>query len=732
MRARSDAARLRHLDEWRRSAQRTLFAGTLAFLAIVTVSGVVVALREADQTLERRAELTSRRAAAGIMALFDDVTTSLGGAAATVDATGALDLEVFRTFAEDVIGSGAVTGIGLVGVVPGSERAAAETAWGRPFTAVVDGELVPAPRARVHYPLLAVEPGDAVAPEALGYDFAADPAREGALTQAATERRAVISEQTEFLDGRPGVLVVRPLYATGEESTGIVGFTVSGVDLGTVLESARRSVGAGVDVAVVAEDADGDRQLLVGDELIRREISSESPVPLPGALWTVAVHDPGGADRTLALLVGSAGGVGIIAVAALLLVTERNQRNLERSGAQLEISERRTRAVQGVASQLAHALTGEEVIQALLDHLPAAVGAHSAVLAVQQADGSLTLYRGDGTTERAELARGAGLARHTLQTGEAQWLRSPFDWRDDATTVTLAGDASAVALLALRERKLRGLLAVAYDRYHIFSEDEQELMGTVAVLAGRALARGRQYDAEHHAAFEFQRSALPDDLPEVAGLSVAARYQPAEEHAMVGGDWYDVFPLADGQIILAVGDVVGHGITAAATMGRLRTVFRALAPMSSDPSAMLAALDRHAGTIPGSTCSTIVCAVVDPGASTVTWSRSGHLPPLVITADGPRMLEHDGGPPLGVIANPDPPAHVLDFSPGDVLVLYTDGLVERRGESIDLGFDRLVRAAAGLHTAAPDDVADALLAADIAPPVARRDDIAVLVARLDR
>lgn len=440
-------------------------------------------------------------------------------------------------------------------------------------------------------------------------------------------------------------------------------------------------------------------------------------------------------DLMPAWAVAVAGGAAVIVLTAFTLAGRRHRRRLAQSDALLARSEERGRAVQEVAGRLARALTAGDVVAALVDHLPAAVGARSVVVAVTADTGYFEVLGRDDDTDEATLRfRPADVGRSIVGTKLSQqepaWLSSPLGWRGDDVAGALAEGGSALALLPLEAEEVAGVLAVSYPRIRIFEEDEQALLQTVGLLAARALARGRRYDAEHQTALAFQRAALPDELPSVDGLTIAARYRPATERAMVGGDWYDALVLDDRRLVFVVGDVVGHGLVAAAAMGRLRTAFRAIAPLSSDPGELLRAMNLQVDSIPDSFCTTVVCVVIDVRTGTMTWSRSGHPPPMVLDAAGPHLLDEPGLPPLGVAPEAVASVHSHALGAGDRVILYTDGIVERRGESIDTGLHRLGVVAENLADLEPSEFSDALVEA-LVPADEQADDLAVLVVRFD-
>jgi PAS domain S-box-containing protein len=259
-----------------------------------------------------------------------------------------------------------------------------------------------------------------------------------------------------------------------------------------------------------------------------------------------------------------------------------------------------------------------------------------------------------------------------------------------------------------------------------YDEADVRLVSDLAARAAVQIDNARLYTREHDAAVTLQRSLLPRDIPNVPGLDLAYRYQPASRAAQVGGDWFDVIPLYGGQVALVVGDVTGHSIDAAALMGQLRTTTAALARLGHPPEEIMAQLSdvvaAH-GDEAGATC---LYAVHDPASRRCRLTSAGHPPPAVL---------HPGGRvefldlPAGLLLGAGPgryPATDIDLPPGSVLVLYTDGLVEQPGQDIGAGMTRLARALTAGPTRSLDDLCDSVLAG---PEPPARDDIALLLAR---
>jgi GAF domain-containing protein len=244
---------------------------------------------------------------------------------------------------------------------------------------------------------------------------------------------------------------------------------------------------------------------------------------------------------------------------------------------------------------------------------------------------------------------------------------------------------------------------------------------------GVALENARLYERQHSVAEELQRAVLPERLPDIDRLELAARYLPASPGVEVGGDWYDAFALPDGRVGLAVGDVAGHGIHAAATMGQLRNALRAYAVDGDRPAVVLSRLNQLLTTDDRDHFATAVYAVYDPITSELTWANAGHPPPA-------RPSRPSGflGEPAGVVLGVVPGATYEDghvhLDPDELVLLYTDGLVEQPGEHLDDGMERL-RAALVDHASTPvDAVCDGAVDHTLGGRV-RGDDICLLALR---
>ena len=278
------------------------------------------------------------------------------------------------------------------------------------------------------------------------------------------------------------------------------------------------------------------------------------------------------------------------------------------------------------------------------------------------------------------------------------------------------------------EGRLNGVLQVATTRKRRFGAEDLALLTLIADRAALAVEHARLYEREHGIVETLQRALLPSRLPQVPGLTMSARYLPGGAGADVGGDWYDVVPLPDGRIGVAIGDVAGHGLRAAALMGQLRNSLRAYALEGHSPAAVVQRLNRIVRDLEQGWMATVFYAVLSADENVVTFANAGHVPPLVIDADGGRFVEDGRGPPLGIGEDDEHGEHTTEMRPGSTLVIYTDGLVEEPGVPLDMQLARL--AAAALSGARdPEGLCDHLLE-EMLGGAEPRDDVAFLAVHL--
>jgi anti-sigma regulatory factor (Ser/Thr protein kinase)/putative methionine-R-sulfoxide reductase with GAF domain len=278
------------------------------------------------------------------------------------------------------------------------------------------------------------------------------------------------------------------------------------------------------------------------------------------------------------------------------------------------------------------------------------------------------------------------------------------------------------------EGRVIGVMHVGALRPRRFTDGDAALLQLAAGRAAPAIERARLFDAldqEHRSAVALQRSLLPERLPDVAGLDVAARYLPSIDE--VGGDWYDVIELPGGLIGLAIGDVAGHGVRAAALMGQLRTGLRAYALEGQPPGETLKRLDRLLQSIRGRGMATAAYALFSLETGLLRIASAGHPPPVLVSATGEAsLIEVVAAPPLGTMPYPTHQEVQTSLGPGETIIMYTDGLIERRGESLTAGLDRLC-AVAGVAASAEEmcqGIIDTLV-----PALGSPDDVAVVALR---
>lgn len=284
---------------------------------------------------------------------------------------------------------------------------------------------------------------------------------------------------------------------------------------------------------------------------------------------------------------------------------------------------------------------------------------------------------------------GEGFAGRVAASGEVVEL----DHVDETTVVnSLLWEKGLRAMLGVPMVGLGRLIGVAHVgslTQRRFTDDEVHLLRMVADRIALA-ANAQMASADRAAVSALQRSLLPARLPMMADLEFAARYVPGTAQG-VGGDWYDVFPLPGDRLGIVIGDVMGHGLPAAVIMGRLRSALRAYALLEvDDPAQVLDRLDRKAVHFEASAMATVAYAVVDARHESLTLAVSGHPPPvLAVPGEQVKLVDIDPNPPIGLRHKWPHRNHTVRLPVGAVMGFYTDGLVERRGLSIDVGLDRL-------------------------------------------
>jgi anti-sigma regulatory factor (Ser/Thr protein kinase)/putative methionine-R-sulfoxide reductase with GAF domain len=292
------------------------------------------------------------------------------------------------------------------------------------------------------------------------------------------------------------------------------------------------------------------------------------------------------------------------------------------------------------------------------------------------------------------------------------------------------GIRSLLGVPLIVEGGLIGVLHVGSLHPRVFDLRDLAVLDLAAARAAPAIERGRLLSAlarEHDNALMLQRSLLPRRLASLPGVAVAARYVPARDE--VGGDWYDAIALPGGQVGIAIGDVVGHGLAAASLMGQLRTALHAYALDGNDPARTLQLVDRFARHLDDNAMATAAYAVVDLKRELVRLASAGHPPPILVSADGEvRVVEVEPAPPLGTFGYRPCQEAEVRLRPSDSLFFYTDGLIERPRVPLHESIEVLVGAVRG----ASDPEEACLMAMDrLTPRLGTRDDVAVIAVQIE-
>ncbi|MFF1694499.1 SpoIIE family protein phosphatase [Streptomyces sp. NPDC058257] len=424
-------------------------------------------------------------------------------------------------------------------------------------------------------------------------------------------------------------------------------------------------------------------------------------------------------------------------VAARITAADRERVERERS----EDRTRRATARAETSGRLSAATSIEDILRALLAAPGSSSRAGAAALALPDHElGQIRIhYAGAVPAELRDRYHTVALdapipLTDVIRSGEPMIITDTA--AADARYRVLARDAeSSVGAALVHPLKdaagsVQGAVAFLWPEPRSFGPADVATFTALAATAWAAVDRVRGAERERRIATDFQDQLLDLDRRSPAAV-VSALYEPAAEAMRVGGDWYLVTPLDDpARVAVSVGDVVGHGLSAATVMSKLRSATTVSALSAADPHSVLGLLQKYASTVPGAACSTVGYAVVDSRARTVSYACAGHPYPLLVPPTGaPRYLDQGRCPPLAAFTSREScPPDLAEFPPGSLLIMYTDGLIERRGEALDDGFARLA-AAAGRYRDLPVDSICAELLGALAPRGGYTDDVAVLALR---
>lgn len=413
-----------------------------------------------------------------------------------------------------------------------------------------------------------------------------------------------------------------------------------------------------------------------------------------------------------------------------------------------EMASRRLTGLAEAALALASASSVQELAETVSTAGFRALGADGGAIAVRSESDSLHIAITDSLGEEtqhtyADVPLASPLPAATVaRTGEVLLLsdrKAGLAWSPVMEEVYAATGRSAWAALPLRvEERILGSLCVCWTQERPFSPDDVDVLHAFAAQCAQTLDRLQTRAAEERAAHEIkkmsealQRSLLTDP-PQQEQLEIAVRYLPAGAQAQVGGDWYDAFLVEDGSMMLVVGDVAGHDQNAAASMAQMRNVLRGVAQsVDGSPGDVLRALDRTLANLEVDALATAVLGQITPAPSggdvLFRWSNAGHLPPLLLLPDGAAvLLDSEPDLLLGFLPHTGRGDHQMLLPPGSIVVLYTDGLVEQRGENLEVGLERLRSSTENLQHLSTEEILDHILAQLEKEPL---DDVALLAVR---
>ena len=373
----------------------------------------------------------------------------------------------------------------------------------------------------------------------------------------------------------------------------------------------------------------------------------------------------------------------------------------------------------------------QDLLDQLLDRVVQVFGADQGAILLRRDDGArLDLHASHGVP--SELPRDHYRSIANRLAGRLASSRRPVTLERGETSRALqpllasAELQSVLGLPLILDRQLLGVLYVGRRQRRPFSEDDAALLQLVGDRVALAVDRARLFEQERHIAETLQRSLLPEQLPQIPGMEVAVRYLPAGAGMEVGGDWFDMFQLGDGRVVLVMGDVVGRGVRAAALMGKLRTSLEAYAFDGRSPEEVVERLHWLMERQHRAEMATLLYVVIEPDRTSAELASAGHMPLLIRAANGEAHFVGQGvSPPLGALPFVRFQTSRVDLEAASALLLFTDGLVEVRGTSIELRLEEL-RRAVDSGPSAPDALCDALLEQMLGHEEPQ-DDVALLV-----
>lgn len=694
--------------------------GPIATLLVALVISATLLATLVVRDRERAdAERENKADAANVLASlaggYAQTEAVLATASALVDTDGSVDDGRLETFAQALFAPGLASAIAFEPVVVDANRSAFETTTGISIVdRAPDGGFVRAPTREVYFPVLSVKTRDPNAVKVVGFDLAQDPERGDTVRLARETGMAKLTPIVSLApSNRPGFLIVQPVKRPDGRVAGFITVTYVGQSVG-------ESIAAGLKPSIRIRITDSDEELFNSPGDLRPRFSEN--LPIGGRTWRFDFDMPVGASRTLSLSILT-GGLALAALLALAAVlTVRHERGLI-------AARRQTANERDLAAALALAVSRAQILETTAAMVPrVAMAAGVSVGLIDR--GQLRVQHSPNLNPRvAERWRSMDVASSS-PIADCVRMRKPlvFSRRDEAVrrypNVHFDPDhgASALACVPLMVgQEAVGALAFGYARAQPFDEDQVRWLTQLATMVAGALERARLNDAQAQVALTLQNDLLPDALPSPVSYTLSATYRPGDS-AVVGGDWYDAFELADGRLALTIGDVAGRGVRSAATMGKIRHVLRACAGAYREPAQVMTNADRLIWQGSSDVFATACYLTLDPTGHCEV-AVAGHLPPLYVHGDASELIDVLAGPPLGATATSLYRQVSFDLEPEACLVLYTDGLVERRGEHIDVSLDRLRETVRGMgRSMDADSLADAM-------GENARDDVAILLVR---
>ncbi|BBY65899.1 SpoIIE family protein phosphatase [Mycolicibacterium helvum] len=435
--------------------------------------------------------------------------------------------------------------------------------------------------------------------------------------------------------------------------------------------------------------------------------------------------------------------IAVVVLVAMLTAQEAAGRVTAVQQRQAERRERaRLETLANLGQLLSGAFTQNQIGDAVLGQVINDAGAQGLAVGLVNDEGTALEWVAMGGYPESvanQFADGVALeastaATETVRTGKPVVIRTIAEYRrrypDNAKWMVASGGSAVASWPLTVGGKAIGALVLAWADPQPLDTAQLAYTSAVATMIGQALVRARVYADEHARAAVLQAAVLPTSPAVIAGVDVGVSYEPADVVQGLGGDWYDALELPHGRTYLAVGDVVGHGLPAVEDMAQLRSAGRALAFQGLAPAQLLAALNTFTRQASNGKFATMGVAVLDPATATLSYASAGHPPPVLRRAGTGTVIRLAGahGPVLGPVERASYSAGRVEIGEGDILVMYTDGLIERRGQDIESGMARVQQLVAQWSGDESLPAACRQLTQTLAPPP-RDDDVCMVAVR---